>query len=197
MKYAILIVGLILTIVTLLYFFKPKQEPIESVNRLEAPSIHSLNAKSLLEDKDIPLTDYKGKVLLIVNTASKCGLTPQYKDLQALHEEFANDGLAVLGFPSNDFLSQEPGTEEEIATFCEKNYGVEFDMFEKVKVKGDKHPIYQFLTEKEQNGVLDSKVSWNFQKYLLDKDGKLVTMISPRTKVTNDTVRSQIIDLLK
>jgi len=182
----------------MLNFFKNKSKnfTVSSDEIVNAQSIHELSAMNLMGNKEVSLSDYTGKVLLIVNTASKCGLTPQYKDLQDLHEEFSEQGLAILGFPSNDFLAQEPGTVEKIATFCERNYGVEFDMFEKVKVKGKKHTVYQFLTEKEKNGVLDSKVSWNFQKYLLNKDGKLVAMIPPRTKVTDEAVRNQIIELL-
>lgn len=164
----------------------------------DLPSIHGLSAEPLLSDEAVALSKYDGKVMLIVNVASKCGLTPQYEDLQALHEELSGEGLAILGFPSNDFMRQEPGSEEEIASFCQKNYGVEFDMFEKVKVKGDdKHPVYQFLTEKDKNGVMDSKVSWNFQKYLLDKEGKLVAVFNPKVKVTEEEVRNEIQRLLK
>lgn len=162
-----------------------------------ANSIHNIKVERLLSDEEIELSVYKGYPLLIVNTASKCGLTPQYKDLQALHEKYAEKGLRILGFPSNDFLGQEPGTEDEIATFCQKNYGVDFDMFQKVKVKGSKkHPVYQFLTEKEKNGVLESKVKWNFQKYLLDKDGKLIAVFNPKTKVTDEDVIKKIEELL-
>jgi len=181
------------------YFFNKnmkKTTTIPADQQTNAPSIHTLSAEPLLSDEAVSLNKYKGKVMLIVNVASKCGLTPQYEDLQALHEEFADEGLAILGFPSNDFMSQEPGSEEEIAEFCQKNYGVEFDMFEKVRVKSDKHEVYQFLTQKDQNGLLDSEVSWNFQKYLLNKDGQLVAMFNPKVKVTDDGVRKQIQDLL-
>lgn len=160
-------------------------------------TIHSLSAEPLASDEAISLSKYKGKAMLVVNTASKCGLTPQYEDLQKLHEEYNTNGLAILGFPSNDFMQQEPGSEDEIASFCKVNYGVEFDMFQKVKVKGnDKHPVYQFLTEKAKNGVLDSEVQWNFQKYLLDKDGKLVAVFNPKVSVYDKEVITKIDSLL-
>ncbi len=181
------------------FVLKKKSGQIVDVEsqRDKANTIHNLSARTLLDGKERPLSDYKNKVLLIVNTASKCGLTPQYKDLQALHESHSDKGLSILGFPSNDFLKQEPGTEAEIAAFCQKNYGVEFDMFEKVKVKGNnKHPVYEFLTNKEKNGVMDSKVLWNFQKYLLDKEGKLVAQINPKMKVTDPAVIHKIDSLL-
>ena len=122
--------------------------------------------------KAFPLSSLQGKKVMIVNTASKCGLTPQYKD---------ND-FVIIGFPANNFLKQEPGTNEEIATFCQVNYGVSFPMMSKISVKGkDIHPLYQFLTQKSKNGVADSKVSWNFQKYLIGKDGHLEKVIDPKT----------------
>ena len=146
---------------------------------------------------EVSLSDYSGKVVLIVNTASKCGLTPQYEELQKLYEMKKDEGLVILGFPANNFAGQEPGSEDEIKSFCQKNYGVSFPMFSKISVKGnDMHPLYQFLTEEEKNGVMDSKVSWNFQKYLIGKDGKLKEMISPRTSVLDDDVMSSINALL-
>src|SRR5690606_12476198 len=105
-----------------------------------------------------------------VNTASKCGLTPQYKELEALYRQYKDQGLVIVGFPANDFMSQEPGTNEEIAEFCERNYGVTFPMMAKISVKGkEMHPVYAFLTQKSQNGLSDNKVEWNFQKYLIDE----------------------------
>ena len=122
--------------------------------------------------KAFPLSSLQGKKVMIVNTASKCGLTPQYKDKD----------FVIIGFPANNFLKQEPGTNEEIATFCQVNYGVSFPMMSKISVKGkDMHPLYQFLTQKSKNGVMDSKVSWNFQKYLIGKDGHLEKVIDPKT----------------
>lgn len=125
----------------------------------------------------------KGKKVMIVNTASKCGLTPQYEDLEKLYKEYKDKDFVIIGFPANDFMKQEPGSNEEIAEFCKKNYGVTFPMMEKISVK-DKEmaPIYKFLTSKELNEYEDSKVKWNFQKYLIGKDGKLEKVIDPTTK---------------
>ena len=132
--------------------------------------------------KAVPLSSLQGKKVMIVNTASKCGLTPQYKELEALYQQYKDKDFVIIGFPANNFLKQEPGTNEEIATFCEVNYGVSFPMMSKISVKGkDMHPLYQFLTQKSKNGVMDSKVSWNFQKYLIGKDGHLEKVIDPKT----------------
>jgi glutathione peroxidase len=131
----------------------------------------------------------KGKKVMIVNTASECGNTPQYKDLQMIWEKYKNDNLVVIGFPANNFGGQEPGSDEEIATFCEKNYGVTFPMMSKISVKGDDmHPLYQFLTQKEKNGKMDSEVKWNFQKYLINEKGELEKVIDPKKLVTDAEV---------
>lgn len=144
-------------------------------------SIHSFKVTDL-DGKEFDFASLKGKKIMIVNTASKCGLTPQYKDLQALYEQYKDKGLVIVGFPANDFMSQEPGTNQEIGAFCQKNYGVTFPMMSKISVKGSgMHPIYQFLTQKAKNGVQDSEVDWNFQKYLLNEKGELEKVISPRT----------------
>lgn len=131
----------------------------------------------------------KGKKIMIVNTASKCGLTPQYEGLEKLYKEYKDKDFIIIGFPANDFMKQEPGTSKEIAEFCTKNYGVTFPMMEKISVK-DKEmaPIYKFLTSKEMNGLQDSKVKWNFQKYLIGKDGKLEKVIDPGTKPYDDEI---------
>lgn len=135
----------------------------------------------------VSLSQYRGKVILIVNTASKCGLTPQYEDLQKLYDEYQDKDFVILGFPANNFLSQEPGTDEEISQFCSLNYGVSFPMFSKISVKGkDIDPLYQYLTQKEENGVLDASVSWNFQKFLINKNGVLVASFSPKTTVNDE-----------
>lgn len=123
----------------------------------------------------------KGKKIIIVNTASKCGLTPQYKELETLYKKYKDKNLVIIGFPANNFGRQEPGTNQEIASFCEKNYGVTFPMMAKVSVKGtDICPLYQFLTLKSRNGLQDSQVEWNFQKYLIGTDGHLEKVIAPQ-----------------
>ncbi|MBE0641473.1 MAG: glutathione peroxidase [Bacteroidales bacterium] len=142
-----------------------------------------------LDGSMVELSQFKGKKILVVNTASKCGLTPQYEDLQKLFEEYQEKGLVVIGFPANNFMNQEPGTNEEIATFCEANYGVTFPMMTKISVKGDDmHPIYRWLTSKSENGVMDSEVKWNFQKYLIDEEGRLVDMVPPREKPQSEKI---------
>lgn len=137
-------------------------------------SFYSLSVPDLAETDSINMSDFKGKKVLIVNVASKCGYTPQYKDLEALYE--ANkDKLVIIGMPCNQFMNQESGTNEEIASFCEKNYGVTFPLSTKIDVKGDRqHEIYQWLTKKELNGLGDFSVSWNFNKFLISEDGKLL-----------------------
>jgi len=139
--------------------------------------------------RDFDLGQFKGKKVMVVNTASKCGLTPQYEDLEKLYKEYKDDNFIIIGFPANNFMNQEPGTNKEIAEFCQKNYGVTFPMMEKISVKGDDiHPIYQWLTSKEKNGKMDSEVHWNFQKYLIDEKGELVDMIRPRKKPYSDEI---------
>lgn len=135
-----------------------------------------------LDGTPVNLADYRGRVVLIVNTASQCGLTPQYEQLQALHEQYADAGLAILGFPANNFGGQEPGSDKEIAAFCEENYGVGFDMFAKISVKGDdQHPLYAYLTGEETNPDFAGDITWNFEKFLLDREGNIVARFDPRT----------------
>ena len=142
-----------------------------------------------IDGSEFDFSSLKGKKILVVNTASKCGLTPQYKGLESLYKEFGGDKFVIIGFPANNFLKQEPGNNEEIATFCKKNYGVTFPMMSKISVKGDDmHAVYQWLTQKARNGVSDSKVSWNFQKYMIDENGKLVGHVSPKTKPMNEKI---------
>lgn len=136
-----------------------------------------------LDGKDVDLAKYKGKVVMIVNVASECGLTPQYEQLQALHKKYAEKGLAILGFPANEFGKQEPGTNAEISEFCTKNYGVEFDMFAKVVVKGEGQcDLYKFLTSKTTNAKFAGDITWNFEKFLVGRDGEVKARFSPRTK---------------
>lgn len=140
-----------------------------------------------ISGEDYPLSQLKGKKVLVVNTASKCGFTPQYKGLQELYEKYGNEDFMIIGFPANNFMKQEPGSDEEIATFCSVNYGVTFPMMSKISVKGDdQHPLYKWLTSKSENGVENSKVSWNFQKYMIDEKGQLVGHFSPKTKPANE-----------
>lgn len=142
-----------------------------------------------IDGNSFAFSSLKGKKVLVVNTASKCGLTPQYEALEALFKQYGGEHFEIIGFPANNFMSQEPGTEEEIKEFCQKNYGVSFHMMSKISVKGDDmHPVYKWLTSKSLNGVEDSSVSWNFQKYLIDEEGRLVKVISPRTKPDDEEI---------
>jgi len=158
-----------------------KETANTTTEKVMKQSIHTFKVQDI-EGKEFDFATLKGKKIMVVNTASKCGLTPQYKDLQALYVEYKDKGLVIVGFPANDFIKQEPGTNEEIGAFCQKNYGVTFPMMSKITVKGkEMHPIYQFLTQKAKNGLEDSEVEWNFQKYLLNENGELEKVISPRT----------------
>lgn len=151
-----------------------------------------------LDGKEVKLSDYKGKVVLIVNVASKCGLTPQYEQLQALHKKYAKQGLAILGFPCNQFGSQEPGSAEEIRSFCTKNYGVEFDMFAKIEVNGDGAcDLYKYLTKLETKPKGPGKIAWNFEKFLIDRHGDVVARFEPRTKPDDPLVIKLIEQELK
>ncbi len=142
-----------------------------------------------LQGEGFDLSSLKGKKVMVVNTASKCGLTPQYEGLQKLYETYGGNSFTIIGFPANNFMNQEPGSNEEILEFCTENYGVTFPMMSKISVKGDDmHELYLWLTAKSENGVMDSKVSWNFQKYLIDEEGNLVDMFSPRTKPDDEKI---------
>jgi glutathione peroxidase len=135
-----------------------------------------------LDGGEKSLAEYKGQVVLVVNTASKCGFTPQYKGLQELHEAYADKGLAIVGFPCNQFGGQEPGGAEEIGAFCERNYGVTFQMMDKVDVNGSNaHPLYEWL-KSEKGGLLGGKIKWNFTKFLVGKDGQVIERYAPTTK---------------
>ncbi len=147
---------------------------------MEKETIYQFKVQDLT-GKEFDFASLKGKKVIIVNTASKCGNTPQYKELEMLYEKYKSKNLVVIGFPANNFGSQEPGTNAEIATFCQKNYGVTFPMMSKISVKGkDMSKIYQFLTQKSKNGLKDSEVEWNFQKYLINEKGELEKVIAPR-----------------
>ena len=151
----------------------------------------------LLNGKDQTLSAYKGKVLLIVNTASGCGFTPQFKELQALREEFVDQGFDILGFPTNDFGGQEPLNDQEINKFCEVNFGVEFPMFEKIMVRGDQmHPLFKFLSDKKLNGHFNSSPRWNFHKYLINQEGEVVDYFYSFTKPNSSKIKKKIQRLL-
>jgi len=147
--------------------------------------------KKDIKGNEVNLESYKGKVVMIVNTASKCGFTPQYKDLQALYEKYDGKDFVILGFPANNFNGQEPGSNEEIAQFCEANYGVTFPMFSKVSVKGaDQDPLFTYLTA-QHNEDFTGDINWNFEKFLIDKEGKLVRRFRSRTNpMSNEILRS-------
>ncbi len=154
-------------------------------------SIYDFKVESL-DGGTIDFSQFKGKKILIVNTASKCGYTPQYEELETLYKKY-QDKLVIVGFPANNFLRQEPGSNEEIKAFCQKNYGVSFPMAAKISVKGkNMHPIYIWLTEKKYNHYSNSSVKWNFQKYLLDEKGNLVQMFSPGVKPESEEIISAI-----
>ena len=150
--------------------------------------IYSFTVKDI-DGKDFNMASLKGKKIMIVNVASKCGYTPQYEELQALYLKYGGENFEIIGFPANDFLKQEPGTNAEIKQFCTSTYEVTFPMMAKISVKGNEiAPIYKWLTEKSQNGVEDSKVKWNFQKYLIDEKGKLVEVLSSGTKPNDEKI---------
>ena len=154
----------------------------------QTKSLHDFTVKNI-DGEDFNLSSLKGKKVLVVNTASKCGLTPQYEDLQKLYERYSSKNFIIIGFPANNFMNQEPGSNSEIKQFCSSEYNVTFYMMSKISVKGnDIHPLYQWLTKKELNGKMDSKVKWNFQKYMIDENGKLVDVAYPKTNPFDDQI---------
>lgn len=174
----------LLLLFNFLFFFAAPKETVPK-------SIYDFKVAAL-DGSTIDFAKYKGKKILIVNTASECGNTPQYADLEAMYKKYGSK-LVIVGFPANDFGAQEPGSNKEIAAFCKKEYSVTFPMAAKITVKGDgKAPIYQWLTEKKYNGYKDSDVKWNFQKYLINEKGELVAIFEHRTKPTADEVVAAI-----
>lgn len=144
-------------------------------------SFHDFTVKAI-DGKQIELSSFKGKKVMVVNVASKCGLTPQYAKLQALYDKYSANGFVIIGFPANNFASQEPGTDSEISQFCSTTYGVTFPMASKISVKGDDiAPLYRWLTSKSENGKQDADVSWNFQKFIINPDGSLAGVFDPKT----------------
>ncbi|MFL9832821.1 glutathione peroxidase [Chryseobacterium terrae] len=170
--------------------YAQKKNEVSKVKTKQAMSqtIYDYKVDALEEGKTINFADFKGKKILIVNTASECGFTPQYADLEKLSKEYA-DKLVVVGFPANNFGGQEPGTNVEIGAFCQKNYGVTFPLAAKVSVKGDDTvPIFKYLTEKQLNGVKDTEVKWNFTKFLIDENGKLIDSFVSKVKPTDEEI---------
>ncbi|MEO7061956.1 MAG: glutathione peroxidase [Lapillicoccus sp.] len=155
-------------------------------------TLTDFSARSI-DGREVDLSSYGGEVVLVVNTASQCGFTPQYEGLQELHDEFREKGFTVLGFPCDQFGGQEPGSDDEIATFCTKNFGVDFPLFSKVEVNGDgAHPLYQWLRS-QKGGLLGSRIKWNFTKFLIGKDGRVIARYSPTTKpekITGDITKA-------
>ena len=164
----------ILVILTLLVTtnFLNAQDMKQSIHQFKVTDLYGI---------EFDFSSLKGKKIMVVNTASECGLTPQYEQLQAVYEKYKDKNFVIVGFPANNFGGQEPGSNDQIAEFCKKKYGVTFPMMSKISVKGnDMHEVYQFLTQKAKNGLEDSEVLWNFQKYLIDENGYLVKVISPK-----------------
>lgn len=183
----------IVSLVTLVSFFFSCQNQAQNkdvmstkvTTHMKKETIYQFKVEDLSGDS-FDFSTLKGKKILVVNTASECGLTPQYEQLQAIYEKYKDKNFVIVGFPANNFGAQEPGSNQQIATFCQKNYGVTFPMMAKISVKGsDMHPVYQFLTQKAKNGLEDNEVQWNFQKYLINEKGELAKVISPRTLPTD------------
>ena len=155
-------------------------------------NIHDFKVNDIYGE-EFDLGQLKGKKVLIVNTASECGLTPQYEILEEVYKEYGGDQFTIIGFPANNFGAQEPGSDKEIASFCKKNYGVSFPMMSKISVKGDdQHELYQWLTKKENNGVEDAEVSWNFQKFMIDENGNYIGMVKPQESPASEEILNWI-----
>ncbi len=162
------------------------------IGKGDKKTLYDFKAKTI-DGKDFDFSALKGKKVMIVNTASLCGNTPQYADLEKLYQQYGGEHFTIIGFPANNFGSQEPGTNNEIHQFCTKNYGVTFQMMEKISVKGDSmHPLYTWLTEKALNGVQDAPVTWNFQKFLIDENGNWVGVVAPKESILSDRIYNWI-----
>ena len=165
-----------------------KKEITTIATSMTKETIYQFKVQDLAGD-EFDFATLKGKRIIIVNTASECGLTPQYEQLQSVYNQYKDQNLVIVGFPANNFGAQEPGSNAQIASFCQKNYGVTFPMMAKISVKGnDMHPVYQFLTQKAKNGLEDSSVQWNFQKYLINSNGELEKVIAPSTLPTDSEI---------
>ena len=159
-----------------------------NANTQKYKTLHDFKVVSI-DGETYDLAQHKGQKVLIVNTASKCGLTPQYKDLESLYRTYGSEKFVIIGFPANNFLGQEPGTNEQIKEFCTLKYDVSFPMMAKISVKGrDQHPLYSWLTRKKENGVMNAKVMWNFQKFLIDEEGRLVDMVPPQVRPETEKI---------
>lgn len=159
-----------------------------------AQTVYDFSATNI-RGEEKPLSQYQGQVMLIVNTASRCGFTPQLDGLEALHKKYSDKGLAILGFPCNQFLYQDPGSNSDIATFCQRNYGVSFPMYAKIDVNGrDTHPLYRFLKSSARGVWGTQRIKWNFTKFLVDKNGKVIRRYAP--KVTPEAIEKDIVSLL-
>ena len=168
------------------------KEATENSQQMKKENIYQFKVTDLY-GSEFDFSTLKGKKLMVVNTASECGLTPQYEDLQKLYDKYKDKDFVIVGFPANNFGGQEPGSNAQIASFCKENYGVTFPMMSKISVKGDDmHEVYKFLTEKSKNGLQDSEVAWNFQKYLIDENGELAMVVEPRTLPTDESIVSWI-----
>lgn len=188
MKYSIILLAMLASMISC---GTPIKETVTPQEReiMDIQPIYNFKVAAI-DGSEFDFSQLKGKKVIIVNTASKCGLTPQYKSLESLYTKYKDiKDLIIIGFPANNFMAQEPGLNSEIAEFCSLNYGVSFPMMEKISVKGDDiHPLYQYLTSKELNGHSESEVSWNFQKYLINEAGFLEKVIGPRTEPTDPEI---------
>lgn len=186
-KLVFAVVGLMCAAVfSLVLLSRANDEPARA--EAGAASVYDFTLKNI-DGKETSLGQYKGKVLLLVNVASKCGLTPQYEGLQSLYTKYEDRGLVILGFPANNFMGQEPGTDEEIKSFCTLKYNVTFPMFSKISVKGsDIHPLYKFLTDKGTNPDFGGDIKWNFNKFLVDRNGRIIARFEPQVKPDDDRV---------
>lgn len=167
---------------------KQNQNNSKNSNMQTTQTFHDFTVKDI-DGKEFDLASLKGKKVLVVNVASKCGLTPQYEDLQALYDKYKDRNFTVIGFPANNFAGQEPGTNAQIKEFCTLNYGVTFPMMDKISVKGkDQAPVYNWLTHKSENGKIDQEVTWNFQKFMIDEEGNLVDVVRPKESPMSEKI---------
>ncbi len=183
-----LLLVVIFTSITLYCIGQNNLTQLNNQNMDNLKTLHDFVVKDIDGNK-FDLSTLKGKKVLVVNVASKCGLTPQYKDLQALYDQYGDKNFVIIGFPANNFMGQEPGSNEEIKEFCSLNYGVTFPMMDKISVKGkDQAPIYKWLTNSSENGKIDQDVTWNFQKFMIDEEGHIVDVVMPKESPMSDKI---------